>query len=223
MIIDPGASAEMVADYIAGKGLRVKAIIATHAHIDHVISAPWLSRRFRAPFLVNRLDGALLSTLAQQGAALGYGVTQEVQADEFYDDKSSFQLGSMPIRVLHTPGHTPGSSCLFAGVGALFTGDTLFAGTIGRTDFPEGSPVDMNHSLRILTALPRAVKILSRAWRRLHNRRREDNQPFSALCRTERRLSPPLPWGRASAGIPHIGVPNISVGRLLGHGQLVRR
>jgi hydroxyacylglutathione hydrolase len=158
-IIDPGASAEAVIAYVEREDVHAKTVLATHGHIDHVVSAPTLSKRFNAQFLLNDRDAPLLSSLKQQAALFGYDLRHEVKADGFFAEGSAFHLGSLLIEVLHTPGHTPGSSCFLVGGGDLFTGDTLFAGSIGRTDLPGGSAGDMARSLRRLAALPETIKI----------------------------------------------------------------
>jgi glyoxylase-like metal-dependent hydrolase (beta-lactamase superfamily II) len=160
IVIDPGATAEEVIAYVDRGGLRVKLILATHAHVDHVVSAPLLAERLGSRFLVNRADSGLLSTVAEQATAFGYPFTGEIKADGFFDEGSVFGLGALSIEVLHTPGHTPGSSCFLVNRRTLFTGDTLFAGSIGRTDFPGGSPRQMGSSLKRLAALPDPTIIL---------------------------------------------------------------
>jgi len=158
VLIDPGASAERVIAYVESEDLSVMAILATHAHIDHVVSAPILSRRFGTPFLVHAQDEGLLDGLAQQAASFGYKLMEKVKADGFFQEGTVFHVGSLSLQVLHTPGHTPGSSCFMSG-GDLFTGDTLFAGSIGRTDFPGGSTSEMTRSLKRLASLPEALAI----------------------------------------------------------------
>ena len=159
IIIDPGATSHEVITYVDREGLTVKLILATHAHVDHVVSAPMLAERFGSRFLVNKADSGLLSTVAEQATMFGYPFKGEIKADGFFEEGSVFELGTHSLEVLHTPGHTPGSSCLLVNNGMLFTGDTLFAGSIGRTDFPGGSPSQMASSLRRLISLPEATTI----------------------------------------------------------------
>ncbi|MGA1974060.1 MAG: MBL fold metallo-hydrolase [Conexivisphaerales archaeon] len=159
IIIDPGAGASEVIAFVEGEGCKVQSILATHAHIDHVVSAPALVERFRSPFLVPKADLPLLDGIKEQADAFGYHFKGDVRADGSFEGGASFELGAHRIDVLHTPGHTPGSSCFFLDRNMLFTGDTLFAGSIGRTDLPRGSPKDMVASLKKLAALPGLVVI----------------------------------------------------------------
>lgn len=159
IVIDPGATAREVMAYIDREGLRVKLILATHAHVEHVVSAELLGERFGSRFLINSADSRLLSTVAEQAVAFGYPFEGEIKADGFFEEEGLFELGALNIEILHTPGHTPGSSCFFINRRTLFTGDTLFAGSIGRTDFPGGSPSQMMSSLKRLICLPDTTKI----------------------------------------------------------------
>ena len=159
LVVDPGASAARLISYVEEEELHVKAILATHGHIDHVVGVPRLIRRFSVPFMINRLDSPMLDDLGLQASAFGYDFDGEVKADGFFDETTTFRLGPIVVSVMHTPGHTPGSSCFMAGEGDLITGDTLFAGSIGRTDLPGGSPRDMANSLRRLAALPASISI----------------------------------------------------------------
>jgi glyoxylase-like metal-dependent hydrolase (beta-lactamase superfamily II) len=160
IVIDPGDTAQEVLAYVRQEGFKVVLILATHAHVDHVSSAPLLTMSLGARFLVNRADSGLLSGVAEQAVAFGYPFKGEIKADGFFEEGSAFELGALHIEVLHTPGHTPGSSCFLVDTDTLFTGDTLFAGSIGRTDFPGGSTLQMARSLRRLAALPDPTVIL---------------------------------------------------------------
>jgi hydroxyacylglutathione hydrolase len=160
IIIDPGDTSRDVTDYVNKGGLKVKLILATHAHVDHVASAPVLAERFGSRFLLNSADSGLLASIADQATAFGYPLEGQVKADGFFEEGTVFELGAIKIEVMHTPGHTPGSSCFFVNRLTLFTGDTLFAGSIGRTDFPGGSISLMASSLKRLAALPDQTVIL---------------------------------------------------------------
>jgi len=160
IVIDPGDTAHEVIAYVRHEDIRVVLILATHAHIDHVSSAPVLMESSGARFLVNKADSGLLSEAAEQAVAFGYPFKGKIMADGFFEEGRSFELGGLRIEVLHTPGHTPGSSCFLVGGDTLFTGDTLFAGSIGRTDFPGGSTLQMEKSLHRLATLPDRTVIL---------------------------------------------------------------
>jgi len=137
-------------------GLTVKQIIITHAHIDHVGGAMKLKRTTGAPILLNQNDTMLLKMLDVQAAWVGMAPPGAVTVDASLDDADTVRAGKLTASVIHTPGHTQGSVCLyFEPERKLIAGDTLFAGSIGRTDLPGGSMEKILASLhhRVL-ALP---------------------------------------------------------------------
>ncbi len=156
MVIDPGDEVEQILALVDRHGLRVKQIVITHAHIDHVGGAMKLRRITGAPVLLNHNDSALLEMLDEQAAWVGMAAPQPVQIDQGLADGDTLRAGGVSASVLHTPGHTEGSVCLyFPEHSRLIAGDTLFAGSIGRTDLPGGSLEKILRSLhqRVL-ALP---------------------------------------------------------------------
>jgi hydroxyacylglutathione hydrolase len=156
MVIDPGDDVEQVLDLIRKHNLQVKQIVITHAHIDHVGGAMKLRAATGAPVLLNQNDYALLKMLDVQAAWLGMAAPERVEIDQGMGQADTVKAGSLVGHVLHTPGHTEGSICLyFPAETMLISGDTLFAGSIGRTDLPGGSFEKILHSLhdRVL-ALP---------------------------------------------------------------------
>jgi len=156
MVIDPGDDVEQVLDLIRKHDLKVKQIVITHAHIDHVGGAMKLRAATGAPVLLNQNDYALLKMLDVQAAWLGMAAPEKVKIDQSLSQADTVKAGSLVAQVLHTPGHTEGSICLyFPAETMLIAGDTLFAGSIGRTDLPGGSFEKIIHSLhdRVL-ALP---------------------------------------------------------------------
>ena len=160
IIIDPGGAPNEILSFVREKGLSVKRIFATHAHIDHVASVPVLSDQLGSPFSLHRGDVPLLGAMAEQAAAFSYPFSGSIKVGSLLEDGSSYEWGSIRLRVMHTPGHTPGSSCLVVNDDALFTGDTLFAGSIGRTDLPGGSYPQIMASLKRLTLLPDETRVL---------------------------------------------------------------
>lgn len=122
VVIDPGDEVLRITREISENGIRVQSILITHGHIDHIGGVADLKRITRAPVLIHPLDAPALPVPAE-------GSLQEGQ---------KIQVGSYTLEVVHTPGHSPGAVCILA-PGAVFTGDTLFAGSVGRTDFPGGS------------------------------------------------------------------------------------
>src|SRR5438309_2207907 len=140
IVIDPGDDIDDVLALIRKHNLTVKQIVITHAHIDHVGGAMKLRKATGAPILLNQNDYALLKMLDVQAAWLGMATPGKVDIDQNLGSGDSVKAGSLTANVLHTPGHTEGSICLyFAPEKKLIAGDTLFAGSIGRTDLPGGS------------------------------------------------------------------------------------
>ena len=140
IVLDPGDDIEDVLEAVRRHGLQVKQIVITHAHIDHVGGAMKLKRLTGAPILINQNDYALLKMLDVQAGWVGMRPPGEVAVDAAVSDGDNLRAGSLTGTVLHTPGHTQGSVCLyFPADKMLFAGDTLFAGSIGRTDLPGGS------------------------------------------------------------------------------------
>jgi glyoxylase-like metal-dependent hydrolase (beta-lactamase superfamily II) len=156
MVIDPGDDIEDILALIGKHNLKVKQIVITHAHIDHVGGAMKLRAASGAPILLNQNDHALLKMLDVQAAWIGVAPPGEVKIDHSVSTGETVSAGSHTASILHTPGHTEGSICLyFAADKKLIAGDTLFAGSIGRTDLPGGSMQKIMRSLRdTVLALP---------------------------------------------------------------------
>jgi hydroxyacylglutathione hydrolase len=140
MVIDPGDDLDDVLAIVRKHNLTVKQIVITHAHIDHVGGAMKLRRATGAPILLNENDYDLLKMLDVQATWLGMARPGKVEIDHSPAQGAEVTAGALKASVLHTPGHTQGSICLyFPGEKKLIAGDTLFAGSIGRTDLPGGS------------------------------------------------------------------------------------
>lgn len=140
MVIDPGDDIEDILALIAKHKLQVKQIVITHAHIDHVGGAMKLRTVTGAPILLNENDYALLKMLDMQAAWIGVASPGKVEIDQSVAQADTVKAGSLVAEVIHTPGHTEGSICLyFPTEKKLIAGDTLFAGSIGRTDLPGGA------------------------------------------------------------------------------------
>ncbi len=140
MVIDPGDDIEAIVAILEKHGLKVKQIVITHAHIDHVGGAMKLRARTGAPILLNQNDYALLKMLDVQATWLGMQAPGKVEIESSLEHDQMLRTGALSANVLHTPGHTEGSICLyFSAEKLLIAGDTLFARSIGRTDLPGGS------------------------------------------------------------------------------------
>ena len=148
-VIDPGGSADQILARIQKNKLDVKLILLTHGHFDHVMGVPDLLAVYPdVPVYLTETD----YPEARDGGQFGYKMGP-VEGIRFYDEGDTVQLGNLSIDVLRTPGHTPGSVTLRV-EDVLFTGDTLFNGSCGRTDFPGGSYAEMQRSLKRLADLP---------------------------------------------------------------------
>jgi hydroxyacylglutathione hydrolase len=180
MVIDPGDDIEDVVAIIREYKLQVKQIVITHAHIDHVGGAMKLRTLTGAPILLNQNDYALLKMLDVQASWLGMATPGAVAIEASIADGDSLQAGSLKASVIHTPGHTEGSVCLyFPAEKMLIAGDTLFARSIGRTDLPGGSFEKIMRSLheRVLTLPDETVVIPGHGPRTTIGEEREEN-PF---------------------------------------------
>jgi hydroxyacylglutathione hydrolase len=156
MVIDPGDEVEDILALLSKHRLQVKQIVITHAHIDHVGGAMKLRAATGAPILLNQNDYALLKMLDVQAAWIGVPAPGNIEIDRSVTTGESVSAGSHSATILHTPGHTEGSICLyFETEKKLIAGDTLFAGSIGRIDLPGGSMQKIMRSLHdTVMALP---------------------------------------------------------------------
>jgi hydroxyacylglutathione hydrolase len=148
MVIDPGDDIDQVLVILRRHYLTVKHIVITHAHIDHIGGAAKLKRATGAPVLLNVNDQALLKMLDVQATWIGMRPPENPTIDGGLSTGEKIRTGSLVADVIHTPGHTEGSVCLYlAAEKKLIAGDTLFAGSIGRTDLPGGSHKKIMESL----------------------------------------------------------------------------
>ncbi len=162
MVIDPGDEVEDILDILRHEKLVLKQIVITHAHIDHVGGAMKLKAATSAPILMNQNDYALLKMLDMQASWVGMRPPGEVQVDEPVGQGHVLKIGEISSSVIHTPGHTEGSICVyFPEQKKLIAGDTLFAGSIGRTDLPGGSMDKIMRSLHMqVLALPDDTQVV---------------------------------------------------------------
>jgi hydroxyacylglutathione hydrolase len=160
IVIDPGDEFERIADLLDGKGLRPEYIVFTHAHYDHVCAAGELKARFGAHIVMHEDERDSYRMTKELCMSWGFGEEDFPPADVVVKDGREIVLGDLVFRVIHTPGHTPGGICLYGGK-ALFTGDTLFMGSVGRTDLPGGSTDMLMASLKKISSLPPETRVLS--------------------------------------------------------------
>ena len=145
IVIDPGDEADALVAAVREHALHVKYILLTHAHIDHITGVALVKDTFDAPVYLHKDDLPFYDHAVEQGQMFGLQVRQPPPVDAFYDGPP-IVFGDHSVRVHHTPGHCPGGVCLQIGTD-LFVGDTLFAGSIGRTDLPGGNYEVLMHSI----------------------------------------------------------------------------
>jgi hydroxyacylglutathione hydrolase len=136
-VIDPGDEADRILMALAKHGLNVKYLINTHSHFDHVGANKRMKEVTGAPLAIHSDDAPMLSQLSQAAMMFGLSAENSPQPDIYLKDGDEISFGNITFKVIHTPGHSQGGICLYT-LGHLFAGDTLFAGSIGRTDLPGG-------------------------------------------------------------------------------------
>ena len=158
-IVDPGLrDVRSIQETLASKNLSLRYVINTHGHFDHVAGNS-LFANSDVTFAIHPADRALL-TSGGGGAEFGFRISPSPHPDRYLEDGDEIQISESVFQVIHTPGHTPGSICLYNPQGHdLLTGDTLFAAGIGRTDLPGGNPHALRQSLRRLLSLPAQTRI----------------------------------------------------------------
>lgn len=137
VVIDPGGDADTILLSLADSKLKVKYIINTHGHFDHVSANGKMKDATGADILIHPLDAPMLEKLSSNAAFFGVSVENSPPCDQTLEEGDTVSFGDITLKVIHTPGHTPGGISLYTN-GIVFVGDTLFAGSIGRTDFPGG-------------------------------------------------------------------------------------
>jgi glyoxylase-like metal-dependent hydrolase (beta-lactamase superfamily II) len=162
IVVDPGDDISRIVAILALHQLTLKQIVVTHAHIDHIAGAQHLKRLTGAPILYNQLDLPLVKMMDLQAGWLGIATPEVAPPDADLADNQTVSIAGLSATVLHTPGHTQGSSCLWIpDHKLLIAGDTLFAGSVGRTDLPGGNTKQLIQSVndRLLT-LPDDTTVL---------------------------------------------------------------
>jgi glyoxylase-like metal-dependent hydrolase (beta-lactamase superfamily II) len=147
VVIDPGGDADRILFALADSKLKVKYIINTHGHFDHVAANGKIKDATGADILIHPLDASMLGSLSTNAAIFGISVENSPPCDQTIEEGDTVSFGKITLKVLHTPGHTPGGISLYTD-NIVFVGDTLFAGSIGRTDFPGGDFNTLISSIR---------------------------------------------------------------------------
>jgi glyoxylase-like metal-dependent hydrolase (beta-lactamase superfamily II) len=162
VVIDPGGDIDRVLPFIREHDLRVRMAIHTHAHLDHIGGTRPLKDATGSRILLHREDHWLYENLPMQAQLFGWDEPPPLPVDDWLEHGQTFACASIAIEVIHTPGHSPGSVCfLLAAEGLLFSGDTLFAGSIGRTDLWGGSHSRIMESItERLLPLADAIRVI---------------------------------------------------------------
>jgi hydroxyacylglutathione hydrolase len=146
-VMDPGAEPEKIFRAIHENNLKPVVLINTHGHVDHVGANKDIKERYDIPILIHSADVPILRSILQSGLSLFLGAKASPPPDRLLEEGDEVKIGTCSLKVIHTPGHSPGCLC-FVQDGLLFSGDTLFCGGVGRTDLPGGSWENMIKSIR---------------------------------------------------------------------------
>ena len=177
VIVDPGDEAKRIKKFIEDQELHPVAILLTHGHFDHIMAADEVRDKYNVKVYASAEEKNTLST-PHINLGEAYGMNLSVKADVWHNDGDILKLAGFDIKAIHTPGHTEGGTCYYIGsIGVLFSGDTLFCESVGRTDFPGGSMSDIVRSIKDkLMVLPDDTKVYtghgegtSIGYERVHN------------------------------------------------------
>jgi len=159
LVIDPGDEPDRIIDFIHENSLHIKHIVCTHAHFDHVGALSDIKQETGASIIIHQEEQEIYRNTREQAVLWGFEVDDLPEPDMFVSEGSELEIGGLRFKILHTPGHSPGGICLF-GEGVLITGDTLFAGSVGRTDLFGGKLDTLKDSFKRLMSLPDQTEIL---------------------------------------------------------------
>ncbi len=160
MVVDPGDDPDRTMDVVNEVGASVDYIVCTHAHFDHVGGLPEIVKETGAKIVIHADELEIYRSARDMAAFWGYDIEALPEPDLLVKDGDEIRCGALVFKILHTPGHSPGSICLF-GEGVVITGDTLFAGSVGRTDFHGGDMNKLKESFNRLLSLPEDTEVLA--------------------------------------------------------------
>jgi glyoxylase-like metal-dependent hydrolase (beta-lactamase superfamily II) len=159
MVIDPGDEPDRIIAVIKENDLDVEYIVCTHGHFDHVGAVGDIRKETGAKFLMHRDELEIYAAAKDMAAFWGFEMGDLAEPDGFVKEGDMIKVGNLSFEIFHTPGHSPGGICLY-GEGIVISGDTLFAGSVGRTDFHGGSMAKLKESFKRLMSLPEDTKAL---------------------------------------------------------------
>lgn len=152
-VVDPGAEGEAIASKLDESGLTITMILLTHGHFDHIGAVQFLKERYGAKVYIGRGDECMLSDRDKSGAVIAPFIPfTPSSADVLLEDGQEISLGAEKLKIITTPGHSEGSIC-YVGEGIMFVGDTVFKGSVGRTDLYSGSKVKQDESIQKLKSV----------------------------------------------------------------------
>lgn len=157
IIIDPGAEGERIVDYVLGKGLNAKYVLATHGHFDHVSGIAPIRKSLKAEFHIHSADLEMFRTAPEQAMKFAGMKVGRISDPDGYVEEKTYGIGNEEIVPVHTPGHTAGSTSFMIGEN-MFSGDTLFNGSIGRMDFG-GSEDSMKKTIEMLKGMDDSIRV----------------------------------------------------------------
>jgi glyoxylase-like metal-dependent hydrolase (beta-lactamase superfamily II) len=159
LVIDPGDEPDRIIELIRENSMQVKYILCTHAHFDHVGAVSDIKKETGAPIVIHRDEQEIYRGTRKQAALWGLDLDDLPDPDTLVSDGDVLEIGNLKFMVIHTPGHSPGCICL-SGENILITGDTLFAGSVGRTDFHGGDIMALKKSFRRLMSFSEKTRVL---------------------------------------------------------------
>ena len=180
IVVDPGDEIARILQVLERHQLTVRQIVVTHAHIDHIAGAYRLKQLTGAPILYNKRDLPLVAMMEEQAGWIGVQTPKVAEPDESLEDGDAVGVVGIAGTVIHTPGHTEGSLCLYVPEQQLLlAGDTLFAGSVGRTDLPGGNTGKLMESIRDrLLPLPDGTKVIAGHGKSTTIRAERNSNPF---------------------------------------------
>jgi glyoxylase-like metal-dependent hydrolase (beta-lactamase superfamily II) len=159
LLIDPGDEPERILELITENNFRIKFIVCTHAHFDHVGAVPEIKKETNAQIVIHQYELGIYEHTGELAASWGYELEPLPKPDILVLEGDNLNIGDLHFKILHTPGHSPGGICLY-GEGILISGDTLFAGSVGRTDLFGGDIGKLIISFKKLMSLPEETRVL---------------------------------------------------------------
>ena len=159
LLVDPGDEPDRIIDVINKNNFKIKYIILTHAHFDHVGALSDIKQETGAPIIIHHDERETYRGTREHAAFLGFEIDEIPEPDVLVSEGDILEIGDLKFEIIHTPGHSPGGICLL-GKDILITGDTIFAGSVGRTDLHGGDILQLKNSFKRIMSLSEEIKIL---------------------------------------------------------------